>query len=134
MSERRIYLVGGDDDESATVRYVPKGDKCHITFRYRDRVIEASAYDYFEAFCLVRARLEDEHLIPFCYGASLNVYPSGMCRDMGAGMKAYRMTIGKHVDPKKDLVAIFDQGPDVIPATISRQRQHFEEWLRTKKA
>jgi len=57
-----------------------------------------------------------------------------MCREMGAGMKAYRMTIGKHVDPKKDLVSIFSEGPDVIPATVGRQKEHFDEWLKTKRA
>jgi len=134
MPDHTIYLIGGADDETANVACESDNDQCRIVFRYRDRMIEESALDFFEAFCRVRLRLEEEKLIPFCYGASLNVYPSGMCRDMGAGMKAYRMTIGKQVDPKKDLVSIFAEGPDVTPATVARQKEHFDEWLKTKRA
>jgi hypothetical protein len=134
MSEHAIHLIGGDDDEEATVSCSPANGQCRIVFRYRDRTIEECATDYFKAFCQVRLRLEEEKLIPFCYGASLNVYPSGMCRDMSAGMKAYRMTIGKQVDPKKDLVSIFAEGPDVIPASVTLQKEHFDDWLRSKKA
>jgi hypothetical protein len=127
MSEHTIHLIGGTDDEAAIVACSAEAGQCRVSFRYRGRVLEESASDYFEAFCRVR-------LIPFCYGASLNVFPSGMCRDMSAGMKAYRMTIGKQVDPKKDLVSIFEEGPDIIPATVTRQREHFDDWLKSKKA
>ncbi len=134
MSEHTVHLIGGEDDEVATVTCTPRAGQCHIVFRYRGRTIEESSTDYFEAFCGVRRRLEEEKLIPFCYGASLNVFPSGMCREMSAGMKAYRMMIGKPVDPKKDLVGIFDEGPDVIPASVALQKGHFDEWLNSKKA
>jgi hypothetical protein len=134
MSEEyTIHLIGGEDDETATVVCSEGDGQCHITFRYRDRAIEESASDYFEALCRVRLLLEKEKLIPFCYGASLNVYPSGMCRDMGAGMKAYRFTVGKHVSPKSDLVETFEEGPDIIPATVALQKEHFDEWLKSKK-
>jgi hypothetical protein len=66
-----------------------------------------------------------------CYGASLNVYPSGMGRDMGAGLMAYRTTIGK-VPELADLVNIFDEGPDFIPATVAQQEEHYQEWLRSR--
>ena len=134
MSEHTIHLIGGADDETATVTCSPEAGHCRVSFRCRGRVFEESASDYFDAFCRVRERLEEERLIPFCYGASLNVFPSGMCRDMSAGMKAYRMTIGKQVDPKNDLVSIFAEGPDVIPATVTRQKEHFDDWLKSKKA
>ena len=134
MSEYIVHLIGGEDDEAATVTCAPKDRLCCLTFRYRDRVIEEISTDYFEALRQVRLRLEEEKLIPFCYGASLNVFPSGMCRDMSAGMKAYRMTIGKHADPKKDLVGIFEEGQDVIPATVARQKEYFDEWLKSKRA
>ena len=131
MSDHTIHLIGGKDDESATVTCAARDGECHIVFRYRNRVIEESASDYFEALCQVRKRLEEEKLIPFCYGASLNVCPSGMGRDMSAGMKAYRLTIG---EPAKNLVTIFEEGADVIPATVTRQKEYFNEWLASKKA
>lgn len=134
MTEHTIHLIGSDDDASASVICEPKDGLCHITFRYRDRIIEETAPDYFEAFCRVRLHLEKEKLIPFCYGASLNVYPSGMCRDMGAGMTAYRISIGKQVDRKNDLVGIFTEAPDVIPASVSKQKAYFDEWIKSKRA
>lgn len=134
MSEHTFHLIGGVDDETASVTCEPRDGQCHLTLHYRGRALEASATDYFEAFCQVRSRLEKENLIPFCYGASLNVFPSGMCRDMSAGMQAYRLTIGRHTSPKQDLVDIFEAGPDVIPATVARQKEYFKEWLGSKKA
>jgi hypothetical protein len=131
MSEHIIHLIGGEDDETAIAICTARAGQCCIAFRFRGRVLEEDASDYFEALCRVRLRLEEEKLIPFCYGASLNVYPSGMARDMGAGMKAYRLTIGRQA---KDLVGTFDEGADVIPATVARQREYFDEWLASKKA
>jgi hypothetical protein len=95
-------------------------------------VIEAEESDYFEAFCQIRLELEKEGIIPFCYGASLNVYPSGMGRDMGAGLKAYKMEMGRHARIK-DLVEIFGVGPDIKPASVQSQREFWEEWLATPR-
>lgn len=134
MTEHKIHLIGGADDEEGFVTCEPRNGLCHVTFRYRNQTIEESATDYFEAFCCVRLHLEKEKLIPFCYGASLNVYPSGMCRDMGAGMTAYRISMGKQVDRKGDLVGIFTEAPDVIPATVSKQKEYFDEWIKSKRA
>ena len=132
MSDHTINLIGGEDDETATLTTESRDGRCHITFRYRDRVIEASATDYFKAFSQIRLQLEPERLIPFCYGASLNVFPSGMARDMGSGLSAYRLTIGR--TPAKDaLVRIFDSGPDVIPASVANQEQHYNDWLKSPK-
>lgn len=130
MSDHIFHLIGSDDDETATITAAPIGGLCHITFRYRDRVLKADAADYFEALCKVRAQLELEQLVPFCYGASLNVFPSGMCRDMSAGLKAYRLTRGKKPG-LSDLVGIFDEGADVIPASVTEQREYFDGWLKS---
>jgi hypothetical protein len=47
---------------------------------------------------------------------------------MGEGLKAYRLKPGQMLRGE-DLVGIFDTGPDVIPATISGQREYYEQWL-----
>ncbi|HEY8991376.1 MAG TPA: hypothetical protein VIM46_05330, partial [Luteolibacter sp.] len=104
-----------------------------IEFRFRNKVIEASASDYFDAFSRIREQLETEHLIPFCYGASLNVFPSGMARDMSAGLSAYRLAMGRHAS-REDLVRIFDAGPDVIPSSVANQRKHFDDWIQSLRA
>jgi hypothetical protein len=126
-----VRLVGGEEDETASIDCAHRDKACHVAFSYRGKVIEESARDFFEAFCHVRLRLEYEKLIPMCYGASLNVYPSGMGRDMSAGLMAYRTTVGK-VPESADLVNIFDYGPDFIPATVAQQRGHWQEWLKSR--
>jgi hypothetical protein len=132
VAEYRIDLVGGAKDEFGTLSTRVEEHKCLVEFRYRGQSLKAEAFDCFEAFCQIRLVLEQEHLLPFCYGASLDVYPSGMSRSMGAGMKAYRMKMQRHVEPS-DLVNIFSTGPDVVSASVSRQFEYFEEWLRTPK-
>jgi len=128
MESRKIFLVGGEDDEVGSVFYFQEDGQCSITFQYRGKEIKESASDYFEAFAKVRLSLEKENLIPFCYAASLTVYPSGMCRDMGAGLKAYRLKKGVKAS-KGDLVDIFDTGADVIPSSVKNQKEYFEDWI-----
>ena len=72
----------------------------------------ARADDAFEALCLIREELE-----PFGWrigvaGAQVDVWPSGMARDQGGGLRAYRMT-GERVG---DLVDTFEP---VDPQTVT---------------
>ena len=132
MTEHRLFLIGGADDEFGILTVHDDDDRCRLEFSYRNKQLVATATDFFESFCKIRRDLGEDGLIPFCYGASLNVYPSGMGRDMGAGLKAYKLTLGKHATTK-DLEYIFAEGADVIPAPVSRQREFYEEWLITPK-
>ncbi len=128
METHKIHLIGGDDDdEVATIIEHDSQGSCKLECSYRGKDISASAADFFEALRQIRLQLETEGLRLFCYGASLNVYPSPMARDMGAGLKAYRMRDGRQVSTA-DLVDIFSEGPDVIPASVSQQREFFEQW------
>jgi hypothetical protein len=126
--QHEIRLIGADEEERAVITEHELNDVCKLTCTYRGKSIETEAADFFEALCLIRRQLEPEGLIPFCYGASLNVYPSGMARDMGAGLKAYRLTKGTHTR-RTDLVEIFEAGPDVIPASVDAQEAFWREWL-----
>lgn len=71
---------------------------------------------------------EKESLLPLCYGASLNVFPSRMAHEMSSGLKAYRLTSCEQAR-RVDLVEIFDQGHDVIPSTVEGQRAFYQAWL-----
>jgi hypothetical protein len=130
IEEYKVFLIGGEEDESGTVSVIESDNRCRLQFRYRKHMLEADASDFFEAFCRIRLELEKEGLLPFCYGASLNVYPSGMARDMARGLRAYKLTMGKHAH---DLAEIFEAGPDVIPAYVDKQREFFEEWLNSPR-
>ncbi|SFU83117.1 hypothetical protein SAMN05216350_1064 [Polaromonas sp. YR568] len=132
METYSIFLIGGTDDERATLVEDEIGDNCNLKLVWRNRESTASAEDFFEALCAIRLQLEAEGLLLFCYGASLNVYPSGMARSMAGGKVAYKMQAGKHVTTA-DLVDIFSEGPDVIPATVKQQREYFEEWVSSDR-
>ena len=89
--QHRVYLIGGNDDETAIFTLFDERDHCRLRCEYRDKALEVSATDFFQALCDIRGLLANDGLIPFCYGASLNVYPSGMAKDMGQGLKAYKL-------------------------------------------
>jgi hypothetical protein len=86
------------------------------------------ATDFFEAFCKVRLKLETRGLLVATYGGSRTVFPSGMCRDMGGGLSAYRHSLGQP-GGLECLVRIFDTGPDVEPATVAQQRAFVDQWI-----
>jgi hypothetical protein len=94
------------------------------------RSAEESAFDFFSAFQMARRDFEAEGFRFLCYGASLNVWPSGMLRDMGVGSKGYKLFEGRNTT-FDDLVAIFDSGDDVIPSTVEEQLAYAKAWRRS---
>jgi hypothetical protein len=122
-----VFPIGGADDEQATLSIEEIGRDCRIICRLRGETRVAEAADYFEALARLRRRaLEPLGLIPFCYGASLNVWPSGMSRDMALGLTAYVVKPG---EPAKRIVNIFDDGPDVIPSSVANREEFACEWM-----
>ena len=132
MEEQTVFVIGGDDDETISFAGQSVGRDCRLTCVSRGEKFTADATDYFEALGIIRRRfLEPKGLIPFCYGASLKVWPSGMARDMGQGLKAYKIELGQ---PAGELVGIFDEGPDVIPAPVNAQEEFANDWISSLRA
>lgn len=122
-----IFAIGGDDGETISLTGEDVGSGCRLTCRVREETHHADESDFFEALRTIRRRaLEPLGLIPFCYGASLKVWPSTMARDMGRGLKAYKIEIGSQAT---ELVEIFDSGPDVIPSKVDLQEAYARDWL-----
>ncbi|MEM9701406.1 MAG: hypothetical protein AAF907_03030, partial [Planctomycetota bacterium] len=90
--------------------------------------VTARASDCFKALQSLREQAATAGWALHCMGARRNVWPSGMARDMGGGLKAYLMTMGKHAR-REDLVGIFE--PDDAPdgSTVAEQKAFFEKWL-----
>jgi hypothetical protein len=127
--ERTIpILQPGGSVAQGHVSFSAAGGACVLTLTHQGRVHTAEASDYFEALCRVREVLEQDGARLLCYGASRDVYPSGMARDMGSGLRAYRTSMG-HRASGSDLMDIFATGPDVQPATVEEQRRYRDEWL-----
>jgi hypothetical protein len=137
---QKITLVGRDGNElvatvSSHERHWNEGGfsrrECAIELCAEGIDIHSAADDFFEAFCGIRDQLAAHDFYPLCYGASRCVYPSGLLRDMGSGLEAYKLQMGKPVC-EEDIVNIFENGPDVEVATVSAQRAFFVEWLKPK--
>lgn len=101
---------------------------CRLELSFGGRRILASGSDFFEALLSLRRQIEADGTLLNVYGASRNVWPSGMSRSMGLGLKAYRMTKGKQA-LMRDLVNIFATGPDVEPVTVAEQEKFKDEWF-----
>jgi hypothetical protein len=92
-----------------------------------NRVWEFIDVDLFECLIQLRTELSKYNYVALCNGARLDVYPSGMCRDMGGGSCAYILQSQKSPTPE-DLVNIFDPAPIELIASIEEQKQFFESW------
>lgn len=129
MEQHSIFVIGGEDDEQILIVQGRDGDNCRLTCTVRGETHLADAPDYFSALQRIRKRaLEPKGLIPFCYGASLKVWPSAMSRDMGGGLKAYKIETGL---PATELVGIFEEGPDIIPASVEMQEEFSRDWIES---
>ncbi|MFP5247631.1 MAG: hypothetical protein ACLGH0_13145 [Thermoanaerobaculia bacterium] len=111
--------------------YAPhSGPNCSLTLTSPALVVSGTGPDYFDAFCRIREALAAHQILPLCYGASKYVYPSGMCRDMGLGRRAYNRKLGE----KPTSVDIFATGPDVEPVSVAEQRAYAEAaWEAARK-
>jgi hypothetical protein len=107
-----------DPDDPALVRLELRHAGGHL--RRRGAVL-------FLVLGALRRELEAAGLLMECYGASRNVYPSGMSLDMGGGRRAYKLTLGQP-GRLRDLVDVFATGPGVAPATVEEQEAFYARW------
>jgi hypothetical protein len=122
LMDATVTLV---DEESET-------ETARLELRFGETHLSAVATDFFDAFAQVRRELWERKILPLCYGASRNVFPSPMSRDMGGGGMAYRLALGRHA-MRDDLVFIFDTGPDIEPVLPQEQEEFYERWLASSK-
>jgi hypothetical protein len=50
MSEYKVNLIGGGDDETASITTSTVRNLCHISFCYRGKILEAEAADFLMRF------------------------------------------------------------------------------------
>lgn len=84
--------------------------------------VEVQADDAFEALCIIRAQLEPLGWRIGVAGARADVWPSGMARDQGGGLRAYRLTS----QGVESLVDTFEPVDPASVATVVEQRAETE--------
>jgi hypothetical protein len=114
--------------QNAQLSYDEDSERCFLALLLHQTPFSAEATDYFEALAQIRVQLERNQIQLLCYGASRCVYPSGMGRDMGQGLRAYKLKLGQYARTI-DLVDIFTSEPDVEPATVYEQHACYGQWL-----
>ncbi|MBF0528828.1 MAG: hypothetical protein HQK55_06075 [Deltaproteobacteria bacterium] len=131
MTERRISIRIADGSTiPANIEIKEQDANCRLHL-IGDGIDEAATGpDYFESFTEIRRRLARRNIFPLCYGASKNVWPSGMARDMLQGLAAYRLKLGFPAK-ENDLVDIFANAPDIEPVTPEEQRAFSDAWHRS---
>jgi hypothetical protein len=90
--------------------------------------LEFTNVDLFECLIDLRRELAKYNCRPLCNGARLDVYPSGMCRDMGSGGIAYVLKLGQPAE-LDNIVHIFDYAEPESIASIEEQLNFYESWL-----
>jgi hypothetical protein len=106
-------------------------EPCRLIIKFNGEELEATAGDFFEALCKARLKLEGRGILPLVNGANKSNYPSGMARDMGAGLSVYRLQLGKPWGDLKDLVQTFEANVIDQISTVADQRAFFEQWRRS---
>ena len=124
-----LALVGAAVGETIRIDELFDGDDRVLRYRWPNSQLEECVGDVFEALGMVRRRIERESLVPFCWGASLDVYPSGMSRNMSAGLRAYQLRMGE-LARTADLLRSFDAGRRRDRSfPIEAQERRWRAWL-----
>ncbi|MCC8381117.1 hypothetical protein [Xenorhabdus sp. PB30.3] len=134
MKERRteIKVIMNSKKENAKLSLISTAKReCFLRISITDIYQgEFSGLDFFACFAKLRKELKD--VIFLCKGAKINVYPSGMARDMALGMAAYEHTLGKEAT-REDLVGTFDFEDKDVAVSPDEQRKCFHQWIESVK-
>jgi len=109
--------------------YAEGKEICRISLEQGTEVrVAESEEDFFDALKRLRLDLEKTGALLHCFGASENVYPSGMQRSMGPAILAYKMRIGSPTS-RQDIVNIFEADETVVPSTVEQQERFLRRWV-----
>jgi hypothetical protein len=92
--------------------------------------IESEADDCFKALQFLRRDADRNGWSIRCLGSRRNVWPSGMSRSMGGGLRAYVLRLGKQAT---ELVDILASDPDPDGSTLDDQIAFSDAWFASLK-
>jgi hypothetical protein len=131
MKEYHISIRLADGSTiPATIQREDQDSTCQLLLNAEGIDEVSTSTDYFESFTNIRTRLAQRQILPLCYAASINIWPSGMARDMGQGLKAYKLKLGSR---PQEMVDIFSTGPDMEPVTPEEQKAFATSWIESLK-
>lgn len=107
------------DDYIVTCRLPMSGD-----------LLTGHAADCFAALQIIRRKAEGRDWKICCKGARRNVWPSAMSREMGGGLKAYVLEMGRQ-GRADSLVDIFDEDVPESYSSVSDQEAYAHAWFES---
>ena len=114
------FLIWDNDNDNPKL--------ARVTLQFLERQLSSRNASFQIALRDIRGQLERDGILIRCYGCSRNVWASSMSGSMGRGVRAYKCFLGKKGD-RRDLISIFDSGPDVDPCTLKDQEEFHKRWL-----
>ena len=121
IEDAELYLYDEDLDNNENVK---------LELCYRNRTIESSAENYFDALTNLRRKLEKDNIQILCKGTNRNVYPSAMQLNMGTGRNAYTLTMHKQA-MQCDVVDIFEPSSVDEYVSVDEQERYFNLWAES---
>lgn len=120
----------GIHDVTLTVREA--GDEYIITCKLplSDDLLTGQADDCFTALQIIRRKAERRNWNICCKGARRNVWPSAMSRQMGGGVKAYALEMGRQ-GRADSLVEIFDADDPESYSSVAEQEAYAHAWFES---
>lgn len=126
-----IAVDGGGNELSASAKWRADDPSYEL-------VIDAGAAgtthhrgpDVFDCLTQSRRELERVRLTLLCNGARIDAYPSGMARDMSAGLKVYIRRLGERGG---ELVDTFGPAPRDAVGTVAAQEEFHRAWSSSVK-
>lgn len=95
-------------------------------------LLTSDAGDCFAALQVIRRKAEGRGWSICCKGARRNVWPSAMSRQMGGGVKAYILEMGRQ-GRADELVEIFEEDSPELYATVADQESFAMTWFDSLK-
>lgn len=103
--------VGGSEAHLKLItRWSDPQRSCNIETTIGGKAYQAREFDFFEALRTLRRLLIADGYDLFCYGSCINVWATGMARNMGDGSLAY-LLLPQEPNTKQPLVEIFGEPP-----------------------
>ena len=122
-SPQSIQVARGDAVHDATISWHRNGMVWTVELVSPEfESVSASADDAFEALCRLREEIEPRGWRVGVIGAQPDVWPSGMAREQGGGVKAYRLT----PTGAGEVIDTFEPVHPSTVATLERQREEVD--------
>jgi len=131
--EIKILLVDSKGSQSFCTLKISERKPCIIEFEHlwpKEQTFHGK--DLFDCLIRLRLYLEKNNYLLLCNGARVDVYPSGMSRDMSNGRLAYITTLGESTT-KNNIIDIFDETNQTNVGTVEQQKEFRTQWINSIK-